>query len=287
MVLIRPVDLYDPSFQEFLPKDKENALVFAAFEKDQPVGWIITYVYSGIKEALLTSLIVDPGHQNKGIGSKLMLHLIEHLKALGLRILNFQYSECPHLEKMLKQTGFEPSVLLMRRYFFDQSSFLNESSLPDWYFSPLPKLPQDFSLFLWSEALPKEIETAKDWVRANPQINQYSPFDDQYPFDPITSLGLRYKGELAGWMINHRLKPKLLRYTGFYVIPEVRGIGPAVCMLKESIRRHIEDDVDTVGMMEINFKLSPSRWIQFIEKRLVPFTSRKEDMRYAFHYLKK
>lgn len=287
MVDVRPVDLNDPDLQKFLPKDKENALVFAAFEEDVPIGWIITYIYPTMKEALMTSLEVIPGHQNKGIGSKLMRHLIEHLKSLEFRILNFQYNDCPYMEKMLQQTGWEPTTLLMRRYFFDESSFLNESALPDWYFSPLPKLSQDFSLFLWSEALPKEIETAKDWAKSNPPIQQYSPFDDEHPFDPITSLGLRYKGELAGWMVTHRLKPQLLRYTGFYVVPEVRGIGPAVCMLKESIRRHIENDVHTVGMMEINFKLAPSRWIQFIEKRLEPFTSRHEDMRYAFHYLKK
>lgn len=286
MVSIRIVDPNDPTYQEFLPKDKENALVFAAFDDTLPVGFMISYVYEGIKEAIITSFQVNPGHQNQGIGRDLMCHLIDHLKKLGLHLIHYQFNECPAIEKLLAKTGWEPPVLLMRRYFFDEHSFLNKASLPEWYFSPLPGLPDDFSLFLWSSASSDELETAKDWVRANPEINQYSPFDDRYPFDAKTSLGLRYKGKLAGWMINHRLKPKLLRYTGFYVIPEVRGIGPAVSMLKESIRLHIEDDVSTVGMMEINFKQSSPRWIEFIEKRLEPFTSHKEDMRYAFHYLK-
>ena len=281
MVHIHPVDLNDPHLQKLLPEDKKHALVFAAFEDNIPVGWITSYAYPTIKEALLTSLTVTPGHQNKGIGRQLMHHLIEHLKSLEFRLLNFQYDACPIMEKLLKNTGWEPSTLLMRRYFLHHQTFT-----PEWFHSSAPTLPEDYSLFLWTEALPEEIETVRDWAKSNPQIEQYSPFDSKHPFDPVTSLGLRYKGKLVGWMVNHRINPNLLRYSAFYVVPEVRGLGPSICMLKESIRLHLADKLEMEGMMEINFKLSPNRWIQFIEKRLAPYAVRIEDMRYAFHYLK-
>lgn len=281
MVIIRQVDLNDPDLQKLLPKDKKHALVFAAFEDNIPAGWITTYAYPAIKEALLTSLKIIPGQQNKGIGLQLMRHLLDHLKGLGFRLLNFQYDACPIMEKLLKKTGWEPSTLLMRRYFLHHKTFT-----PEWFLSNLPILPEDYSLFLWKEALSEEIETVKDWAKSNPQIEQYSPFDAEHPFDPTTSLGLRYKDKLVGWMVNHRLNPKLLRYSAFYVVPEVRGLGPSIHMLKESIRLHLADELEMEGMMEINFKLSPNRWIQFIEKRLAPYAVRIEDMRYAFHYLK-
>lgn len=280
MVLIRSVNLSDPDLQKILPKDKKNALVFATFEGDQPTGWITTYTYPAIKEALLTSLEIAPGHQNKGLGTSLMRHLIEHLKGLEFRLLNFQYNKCPYLEAMLQKTGWEPSILLMRRYFLHHSTFT-----PEWFLSEEPSLSEDYTLFLWKDAHLSEIKTAKEWEKTNPHLQMYSPFDDKIPFDSPTSLGLRYKGNLAGWMINHRLNPGLLRYSAFYVIPEVRGLGPSICMLKESIRLHLADTLDMEGMMEINFKISPNRWIQFIEKRLAPYAIRTEDMRYAFHYL--
>lgn len=281
MVLIRQVDLNDPDLQKILPKDKKDALVFAAFDSNVPVGSITTYVYPAIKQALLTSLEVLPGHQRQGIGLKLVQHLVDHLKNLEFRLLNFQFMECPKLEKILKKTGWEPSTLLMRRYFLEHKTFT-----PDWYFSSEPTLPKDFSLFLWKFARPKDIEIAKTWERQNPQMSQYSPFDDKHRFDPATSLGLRYKGKLVGWMVNHRLNPKLLRYSAFFVLPEIRGIGPAVCLLKESIRLHLADTLDMEGMMEINYKLSPPRWLRFIENRLAPYAFRHEDMHYAFHNLK-
>ncbi len=281
MVVIRQVDLNDKDLQEILPKDKTNALVFAAFEKDLPVGWITTYIYPAIKEGLLTSLEVAPGHQGKGIGLKLMQHLIDHLKGLEFRLLNFQFLDCPKLESILKKTGWEPSTLLTRRYFLHHTTFT-----PDWFLSPSQKLPPGFALFLWKNARPQELELAKTWLKNNLEMDQYSPFDPAHPFDPATSLGLTYKGKLAGWMINHRLNPKLLRYTAFYVVPDVRGIGPSVLMLKDSIKRHLADNLEMEGMMEINFKYSPPQWIRFIEKRLAPYARRTEDMRYAYHLLK-
>lgn len=259
----------------------ETALTFGAFDGSHLLGTVSCYLFLGANEALLKCLQVTPERRHQGIGAKLMEHLLSYLKSLEVRILTFQYNayeeSAPFLEKILKKTGFAPPQILMRRYFLDQYSFH-----PDWYFSPFPLLPTDCTLFPWSEATPEETEIAKSWVRNNPALFQISPFDNPHPIDPISSLGLRCQGKLAGWMINHLVTPKLLRYSAFYVTPEIRGLGPALCLLRESIRRHLQNQIDLEACMEINFKHSSSSWLRFIKTRLAPFASHHEDVKYVW-----
>lgn len=270
------------SFEALTLIDEPNSLTFAAFIDDQPVGFITALIYPGIREALLICIQVLPDHQKSRLGTQLMNQLISHLKSLNFLLLNFKFDANVAITHLLNKTGWETPQLLTRRYYFDQYSFQ-----PEWYFSAFPLLPKDFSIFPWDEATAQEIELAKSWLENSPHESHYFPFSEtRYPFDKITSLGLRHQSKLAGWMINHRLNPKLLRYSAFYVLPEIRCGGAAFCMLRESIRRHLKDQIDVEGLVEINYKLSDPSWIRFVKQRLAPYASRTEDTFYAFHFLK-
>lgn len=271
--------IYPKTYDLFEANDREKALSFVAFVDDEPIGLIACFAYTHAKEALLSSFFVLLKFQNQGIGTHLMGHLLSTLKEQGVHLLYFNYpAPAPNLESILATTGWKNPGLLTRRYFYDQYSFH-----PDWFFSPFPLLPDEYTLFHWSDVEPEELEMAKRWEQSNPQLSLYSFNDSKFPLDSLTSLGLRKNGKLAGWMINHRLEPKLLRYSSFYLLPEIRGLGPGIYLLKESIRLHFKNEIDLVGMMEINFKHSQNSWIRFIQKRLAPFAYKTEDVKYAYY----
>jgi hypothetical protein len=100
----------------------------------------------------------------------------------------------------------------------------------------------------------------------------------QKPIEHLNSLGLRYHDELAGWMITHREEAQVIRYSGLYVHPEIRGLGPALYLLKEAIHRHVEREPETLGLMEINQRFAPRNWLHFVEKRLKPFAVKIENV---------
>lgn len=258
--------------------EDEKVLAIGAFIDEQAVGLITCFAYSHAKEALLASFYVDLPYRNQSIGTKLMNHLLATLKEREIKLLYFHYSTPnPTLERILNKSGWKEPRLLTRRYFLDQYSFH-----PDWYFSPYPLLPSEFSLFPWSEAKPEEEELAKRLEQHNLQT---TIVDSKFPIDTLTSLGLRRKDQLAGWIVNHRLEPKLLRYSAFYLLPEIRGVGPGIYLLKESIRQHLKNEIDLVGMMEINFKFASPSWIRFIKNRLAPYAFKIEDTNYAYNDL--
>ena len=265
------------TYDLFDEKDK-SILSLVAFKGNEPIGLISCFAYKNAREALLSNFFVHPKDRSQGIGTQLMRKFLDTLKDYGIRLFYFNYpSSTPYLERILKNTGWEKPELLMRRYFLDQYSFH-----PDWFFSPYPLLSDEFTVFPWSEVTEEELKLAKRWEETNVQFSLYSINDTPHPVDSLTSLGLRKNGKLAGWLINHRLEPKLLRYSAFYLIPEIRGKGPSIYLLKESIRLHFKNEIDLIGMMEINFKFSQSSWIHFVQKRLAPWAYKTEDVNYAY-----
>jgi GNAT superfamily N-acetyltransferase len=257
-------------------------VAFAAFINSELIGLIHSSVFPNIQHASIVFFLVDPAHRNRGIGSRLMAALLEHLKSLNIKVVRISYidnnNSIPALEKILQKTGWAtPPKILLRSFFLDQYSFH-----PDWFFSPFPALPQDYSLFLWKDATPEDLQQAKEWEGGNPLIALYSPFNTKYPIADMNSLGIRYKGHIVGWMIVQRVNPKLIIYSGLFIIPEHRGIGPSICLLKEAIRRHLNREIDTVAIVEINEEVSPSYWNRFIEKRLAPFAFQVETLFLAY-----
>lgn len=253
----------------------QDSIVFAAFENLTPVGLIFAYLYPFIKEGFISAFFVDPLFRRKGLGTKLMKQLMDYIKKENFKVFEITYENAgettPYLERILKKTDWAPSKTILRRYFFDKYSFH-----PEWFFSPLPALPKDCSLFLWEKATQEELKLAENWVKENPLIALYSPFQTKHPIAYANSIGIRFQGNLAGWMIVQRVDPGHLKYSGLFIIPELRGLGPSICLLKEAIRKHTNKEIDTVGILEVNSEVSPAYWIRFIEKRLAPYAFRRE-----------
>jgi len=266
-------------------KDGEHLLAFAAFEEEKPVGLIFGYAYPLIEQGFIRSIFVAPEHRRQGIGKRLLSALTECFQAHNIQLLEWKFNswekEIEPFKALLKRAGWSQPSIFVERYLFASETFS-----PSWFEAADPVLPKQYKIFLWKYLNPKSAEKIRRLVQPNSVLADLSPFDDIYPLETLNSLGLRRGKEVVGWMITHRISEDTIRYSALYIHPELRGIGPAIALLKESIRRHIKSKVK-YGLTEINLKRTPKYWIQFVKKRLAPSAIRIDYVLLSFLVLKK
>lgn len=270
--------VYPATFDFFDPDTKQLAdqIALVAFADETPVGMIICFAYSTVDIALISSYFVRPDFRKKGIGTQLMQSMLARLRDNKLRFAEIKYNAweetAPALEKILQLARWDPPQILKKRYYFEYSTFH-----PTWLYAPTPALPAGYTIFPWQELTKEEELMIQRWINNNPQLTLYSPFDKTHPVEKLNSLGLRYNNELIGWLVTHRSEPDIIRYSVLFTLPEIRGSGIPICLLKESIRRHAAKAPEALGLMEINMEQSLPYWLRFVEKRLKPTACKIEN----------
>jgi GNAT superfamily N-acetyltransferase len=59
--------------------------------------------------------------------------------------------------------------------------------------------------------------------------------------EPTISIGLRWRGEVVGWMICHRVAFDTLQYSAFFVREDLRRRGLGWALVHEAVRRRLAD----------------------------------------------
>jgi len=195
----------------------------------------------------------------------------ELLAEKGIEVASFLFIEeeeqAPLLKGLLQKKGWSPPRLFQIRLYFDSYAFN-----PPWFQKP-PPLSEEFEIFPWDVLQEKEQERIKRLEGQERLSPILSPFREKEAIQPVNSLGIRYKGELVGWMVTHTFtdKPDSIRYSSLYIDEELRGKGAAPALLAEAIRRQKKSAVRW-SSCEINCELSGKGWIRFVERRLKPHT---------------
>lgn len=267
-----------PSHSLSFEESKNSKLIAcAAFYDSLPVGIIVSSCYPAIGQGLLKHYFVLPEYREKGVGTHLMQTLLNHLHDLKIRSLEIHFNasslNAPSLQHILKESGWSNPQLLTTRYFFDLHIFN-----PPWLNNP-PQLKKGEELFFLKDLTPDEASTLKRWDKENPLLHLLSPFDDDYPLENLNSMGLRIKGELAGWLATHRIDNRIIRYSSLYLHPEHRGTGSAIALLAASIAIHKEKETNLLGLTEINELNTPLYWKRFVEKRLASESTKLEEIK--------
>jgi GNAT superfamily N-acetyltransferase len=277
MVEIRTLSLHNltPEERALLPSHQyETAhgsiLALAAYDQAKPVAILVAFYYPRLKSSKLKRLFVLPAFRNQGIAKALADAALKWLKEQSITHLEMRFeSENPSfdaIQSLLKKFHCTDPRPIMIRYFFDPLVFT-----PDWLTNP-PALPHGQELFLWSERTSEEQKQVERWVKANPLIEYLNPLDEELPYEPLTSVGLRDKSGLIGWMATHVADTRLLCYRAFYIHSEHRGLGSAVALLAKSIRLHAAKLPQYAGLAEIQQQNTSSFWKKFVKKRLLPFS---------------
>lgn len=247
--------------------------LLGAYLDHKLVGCVSFSIYRALYGSDLLYITVLPEHRGQGMGLSLMQFLKEELIRQNVHVCWAIYIKedpsTPQIQNLMAQTGWgEPHHEFIRLF------------LDAWeYVSPYPSypLPAGCEIFKWSEITDSERELLrkKDLQRSFPEY--VTPFSDKYAVEPLNSLGVRYKGDIVGWLITHRINKETIRYSVFYVDPEFRGTACFLEMGNIAIATQHNSPVQW-AMCEINFGKGHSTWRRFAMRELAPHAKKIENV---------
>jgi GNAT superfamily N-acetyltransferase len=242
----------------------ENIAIGVALQ-GQPVGLVLAEYPTNQNQAKILSLIVAQEHRQRGLGTALLMQIEEILKEYGCQQLDILYNlnlTTPILERLLKQQNWTPASLyslqcLTNRETITQAPFLHRYTLP-----------KKFTLFPWVEL------TDQERTKIKQRENGLNYPDELYPFkeeriEPLSSVGLRYEGEVVGWSIFQRITPNFVIYKSLFVKPELRSIGLGVHLFVASANRQLTDEKVT-GAMFVVLKEN-TQMVRFVNRHITPY----------------
>jgi hypothetical protein len=130
-------------------------------------------------------------------------------------------------------------------------------------------LPDEFTIFPWAELTAQERQT----IEQRQQVESWyppvlTPFQEEDRLEPLNSLGLRYQGQVVGWMITHRVAPDTIQYTSLFIQQEFQQLGRTIALIAEAIKRQIAGGVPYgIFMIDVENKTM----VKFFRRRLQPY----------------
>lgn len=256
-------------------------LAIVARVGEQPLGLLLgelpldAEASSGAAPEVL-SLFVLPEARGHGLGTALVEAFEQEVERRGFRELAAVYTTgkpaIDQVERIFHRRGWEAPRARTMSVRFPPGRAL-ESDL----FAPrrIAALGARLDLFPWSEAEPAELEQIRESHARAPWITPaLAPWRfTGAPFDPISSVGARYRpggapnGEIVGWVLNHRVDERTVRFTCSFMRKDISRRGRIVPLYHESLRR-----LAAAGIERATF-ITPvvyPNMIRFIERWIAP-----------------
>lgn len=143
---------------------------------------------------------------------------------------------------------------------------------------PAPELPEEAEIFTWQELSSAEREGILERQRRDvwfPEV--LTPFQEEPRLEPTISVGLRWRGEVAGWMICHRVAFDTLQYSAFFVREDLRERGLGRALLREAVRRRLADPDLRYAILAVDAR--NRRMVELVRGRLRPFLASTSELR--------
>ncbi|MFN7916628.1 MAG: hypothetical protein U0Q55_14900 [Vicinamibacterales bacterium] len=261
-----------------LPAEPEQRLV-------QPLGMVARVAGQAVGLALaevpvrhedgppeLLSVFVAAGARQQRIGTALVAAVeADVLGARGFSGLEAVYTTgkpgIAAVERIFEARGWEAPVVRTVSVRFTMA----EALATPWY-GRMGLLPKDAEIFSWVDLTPAERQALKDSNTRKPWIaNSLQPWrHDQVGFDPVSSVGLRYRGEVVGWVINHRMDAKTVRFTCSFMRKDLSKRARIVPLYSEALRRLSETDCEVCTL--VTPTVYPGM-LEFIRRHCSPYAS--------------
>jgi GNAT superfamily N-acetyltransferase len=248
---------------ERLDQGSKAPLAVGACDDEGPVGLALVDFAEDYAELL--SVFVVPDRRRRGIATRL-LATVEKEIGISCKSLRVSYEGgnafVEAVEGLLAGRGFTAP---QRRSLVCRCSGTRIRQAP-WLKKDL--LPAAFSTFSWTELDPDEVQALRgaDWY---PPL--LSPFKEEENVEGLNSLGLRYKGDIVGWQINHRIARDTIRYTTMFVRQDLQAFGLAIPLMIESIRRHLFSGQLWIDKATFVVPEQMQGMVNFVERRMRPY----------------
>lgn len=213
-------------------------LAIGAWESGEPAGLLVAElpVEKGGDPELL-SLFVPSERRGRGIATALVERLEQEIERREFHKLVAVYMtgkpSIEAVERILEKRRWQPPETRMVSVKFDLEK-LSEAAWLRRY-----KLGPEYEIFPWVELGDQERDEIREsheklgWIAAD-----LLPWDyEKTGVEPLTSVGVRYKGKVVGWVLNHRLSEDTIRYTCSFIHKSLGRLGKIVPLYGESFRR--------------------------------------------------
>lgn len=236
--------------------------------RDKPAGLVLARLDEKPLAHIL-SLYVAPECRRRGLAALLLNRLEAKLAGVGFAEIEISYrsgrAATPGLEALLAHEGWsEPRV----RQIYCRTSG-RKMSEAGWMQSMA--LPAEYEVIAWSEVTDADRGSIRERQAREPFFpEELDPLRHEAGYEPMNSLGLRFRGEIVGWMITHPAGENCLRYTCSYLRPDLQSVGRLVALYSEALRRQIAGQgLDCVGLWTV--PVNQPRMAAFVRRRFAPF----------------
>lgn len=243
-------------------------IAIGASEGGKPIGLLLASFFDAVRFAEVHSLFVAGQYRGQHLGTQLLSVLEGILRPLRCNSISFVYPAeadyTSYLQKILQALAWEGP-----RPFMTYCKFNGRTFQPPWLRADYEH-SMGFTVFPWSQLTDPERKKIESHLKKGIVPLSVSPFRNENRIEPINSLGLRFKGDVIGWMVTHRDDPDTIRYTALYIHHNYYMSGEAIKLLCDAIWRQKKADIPW-AILNVNVTLSPPRWLRFLERRLVPY----------------
>ncbi len=187
-----------------------------AWHGDEPVGLLLAELPVDDPENVhLLSVFVQPDHRRRGIAEALIRETEEHFKPTKRRHLSAIYTTgkpgVACLERLLARRGWDPPQGRTLSVRFTPEAILESDIMLE---RRLRAQRRGLEIIPWSEVTAEDIAALR---RSDEEAPWIAPFlapwrFDRNGFDP-SSVAARFRGDIVGWIITHRISFDEVRFT--------------------------------------------------------------------------
>lgn len=181
-------------------------------------------------------------------------------------------STTPALENLLHKCGWtspQPRMLVCKGEM--------EKGIQAPWLKQYSQLPAAYTIFPWREITTQERQAIERQQATQPWIPEdLIPFKYDKQIEPLNSLGLRYQGQVVGWLISHRIFPDTIRYTCAFCRPDIQKKGRMITLFYEAAK------------LQLNAKIPHFIWttpmnhqsmVAFVKYRCLPYLTSIQETR--------
>lgn len=257
-----------PYYRPRLLAGDPDLIGVAARNGSHPIAFALAAIRRDDRRiADLHSITVAVAHRGQGIGTALLGRLERTLTERGCgAVVGVYMTNRPNtaaVEALLRKAGWSDGE---RRMLFCESDFATIAKAP---WMAQRDFPPDYEPFFWRTlTLPERQDLLDRQAREPWYPENLTPFWMEDTIEPVSSLGLRYRGEIAGWCISHRVNHDTIRYARLFVRRELQGMARAIPLLARSIYCHEGTEVDKAIFDVASHN---AIMLRFVERRMKPY----------------
>ncbi|GIO05556.1 hypothetical protein J31TS6_15840 [Brevibacillus reuszeri] len=265
-----------PNHMHLITREVSNHFALGVSAGGAAIGYVLVRTRAEISRANIIELKIEQKFAGNG-HEKILLHTVENkLREKNYHTLTFDCvfheGETATKEFLQPGEGWSDGELLSHIWIAD----LQGISRDEWI--KKKRIPKGFELFSWDELSVSEgqdIEAGcEQWYP-----EKLSPLQEEQQMNATLSVGLRYGGNVIGWMIVQRAARNMVFFKTQFIRDEFRKLGRGMLLIAEAIRRTSKIEGMAYGMFVMD--KDNADMVRLANKHFAPYVIRRK-MFYSF-----